>query len=600
MIRTVSSSLPTFKTVKFQSGLNILLADVAAVSTGRHTRNSAGKTSLVEVIHFLLGADADKNSLFKSAGHDSHTFSMEVHVSSQWILVTRTGQKDKDRRIYLSDEHAAAVGLILDREDDGKGFISNETWKAFLGSTWFALPMNREGTIFEGKSAPTFRQLIGYFARRRKDSGMDLIEKNGKDQQPGSVQVALSYLLGLDWEIPRQFQYMRERRKHATALRMAVKEGELGQLFGTAAEIRPELARTEERIAILRAQIDTFQVHDSYKELAGQASRLRDRVTEVTFELAEADSAVEYMKKSFDAEAPPAYADVETLYRAAGIELPSVALRRFEDVEAFQASVTANRQSYLRDQIDETKRHRDQSAADLVKFSGERTEILKKLDGKGAFEDLIRLREAFGENVSRAETLRSKLQHAAALENNITQMKAEAAELELKLQQNYEQNEDKIKRATVLVDKAISKLYDDRTGNLIIESSRSGPKFRIDIQGGGNKGGIDMMKIFCFDTMLLRIAFERFKPSLQFLVHDSHLFDGVDSRQVAQALVYGKAVADEIGGQYIVTLNSDEFHSANASSDLPLDEFVNTVKLADDETGGLFGYRFDLKKAAPQ
>ena len=52
MIRTVSSSLPTFKTLTFTPGLNLLLADVAKTSTDRHTRNSAGKTSLVEIIHF--------------------------------------------------------------------------------------------------------------------------------------------------------------------------------------------------------------------------------------------------------------------------------------------------------------------------------------------------------------------------------------------------------------------------------------------------------------------------------------------------------------------------------------------------------------------
>jgi uncharacterized protein YydD (DUF2326 family) len=584
--------------VVFHQGLNILLADVSADSTDRHTRNSAGKTSLVEVIHFLLGADADKNSLLKSAGHDKHSFSMEVQVAGRWILATRTGEKDKARRVYLSDEDADAFRLTLDKDENGRGFISNETWKAFLGTQWFGLPFEREGTPFEGKSVPTFRQLIGYFARRRKEGGIDVIDKNGKYQQLGSVQVSLSYLLGLDWQIAREFQLMRERKKHAASLRAAIKEGELGQLFGTTAEIRPELARTEEKAGALREQLDTFQVHDSYKELARKASDLKDRITSITFELAEAESSVEYLKKALETEAPPAYTDLKALYHAAGIELPGVALRRFEDVEEFRNSITTNRLGYLQKEIDETISHRDELSNDLAKLSAERSDILITLDGKGAFEDLIALREALGEQVSRAETLRSKLQHAGALENNQTQMKAEAAELELKLLQNYEQDEEKIKRATVLVDRAIRELYDDRNGNLIIEASRTGPKFSIDIQGGGNKGGIDMMKIFCFDTMLLNISFDHFKPGPQFLIHDSHLFDGVDSRQVAQALVYGKNVADRIGGQYIVTLNSDEFESANAVSDMPLGEFVNPVTLTDDEAGGLFGYRFDLNQSA--
>ncbi|HUX22961.1 MAG TPA: ABC-three component system protein, partial [Spirochaetia bacterium] len=360
-------------------------------------------------------------------------------------------------------------------------------------------------------------------------------------------------------------------------------------------EIRPELARVEEKIGVVRSQVGSFQVHDSYRELADHASSLKDRAYDITLALAEADSAVEYMAKSLGQEAQPTYADVERLYAAAGIELPGVALRRFDDVKAFQASVAANRQQYLQEQIEEVINRRNDLARDLEATTADRTGILQVLDGKGAFEDLMRLQERLGELVSRAEILRSKLQHAAVLESNKTQLKAEAAALELKLQHSYESSENAIKRATVLVDRAISTLYDDRIGNLIVEASRTGPRFRIDIQGGGNKGGIDMMKLFCFDTMLLRISHELFGPGPRTLVHDSHLFDGVDSRQVARSLTYGQAVADDIAGQYIVALNSDEFEQANVASEAPLNKFVNRVRLADDEAGGLFGFRFDIE-----
>ena len=61
--------------------------------------------------------------------------------------------------------------------------------------------------------------------------------------------------------------------------------------------------------------------------------------------------------------------------------------------------------------------------------------------------------------------------------------------------------------------------------------SKNGPQIDISIQGGGNKGGIDLMKIFCFDTMLYEgVSDQLGGPG--FLVHDSHLFDGVDVRQV--------------------------------------------------------------------
>ncbi|WP_311271307.1 ABC-three component system protein [Sphingobium sp. WCS2017Hpa-17] len=597
MIRSISSTLPSFKALTFEPGLNILLADVAEQSTDRHTRNSAGKTSLVEILHFLLGSEAGKGSLFKHEALINHIFTVEFFLADRWVRASRSGTSDD--RIILSSADAEALGFAPARDlfdsDDTPTTISVDSWKAILGSLWFGLPAHQSDSTADTKGAPTFRQLAGYFARRRKSGGLNSIEKNSSDQQPSSWQVSLSYLLGLDWRVARRFQDMRDRKKVISALGKAIKDGELGQIFGTTAEIRPELARVEEQIERLRAQVGSFQVHESYRELAAQASALKDRANEITFALAEAESAVDYITKALEQEIPPGYADVERLYAAAGVELPDVALRRFDEVKAFQASVATNRRLYLRQQIDEIVAQRDDLTVKLQDASDKRTRILQSLDGKGAFEDLIRLREQFGEMVSRAETLRSKLQHAATLENNKVQLKAEAADLELALQHSHEQAEDCIKRATVLVDHAIRKLYDDRTGNLIIEASRTGPKFRIEIQGGGNKGGIDMMKLFCFDAALLRIAYDRFKPGPGILVHDSHLFDGVDSRQVAQALVFGMAIAEEVGGQYIVALNSDEFDKADLASDVRFQPYVNSVKLTDDEAGGLFGFRFDLE-----
>jgi len=78
-----------------------------------------------------------------------------------------------------------------------------------------------------------------------------------------------------------------------------------------------------------------------------------------------------------------------------------------------------------------------------------------------------------------------------------------------------------------------------------------------------------------------------------FLVHDSHLFDGVDERQVAKALELGAMHAKEHGYQYIITMNSDAIPGEGFSADFNIMEYVNKVRLTDaQETGGLFGVRF--------
>ena len=79
-----------------------------------------------------------------------------------------------------------------------------------------------------------------------------------------------------------------------------------------------------------------------------------------------------------------------------------------------------------------------------------------------------------------------------------------------------------------------------------------------------------------------------------FLIHDSHLFDGMDSRQVGHALQIGAETAAKYGFQYIVTLNSDTLELPDVRRSFDPSPYLLPIRLTDaTESGGLFGFRFD-------
>ena len=63
MIRELKSDLESFKTLTFGPGLNVILADKSPDATDLQSRNGAGKTSFVELVHLTLrrGCEATKH-----------------------------------------------------------------------------------------------------------------------------------------------------------------------------------------------------------------------------------------------------------------------------------------------------------------------------------------------------------------------------------------------------------------------------------------------------------------------------------------------------------------------------------------------------------
>jgi uncharacterized protein YydD (DUF2326 family) len=82
VIRRIGSDLASFKTLTFRPGLNILLADKSDGATDRQSRNGAGKTSLIDLIHFLFGGKADPDSIFRSEALDSSTFEVDFDLGT--------------------------------------------------------------------------------------------------------------------------------------------------------------------------------------------------------------------------------------------------------------------------------------------------------------------------------------------------------------------------------------------------------------------------------------------------------------------------------------------------------------------------------------
>jgi uncharacterized protein YydD (DUF2326 family) len=301
---------------------------------------------------------------------------------------------------------------------------------------------------------------------------------------------------------------------------------------------------------------------------------------------------LEHLQASLEAEKPPENAHLRELYSAVGVELPGVALRRFEEVRGFYESIIQNRRVHLEDEIARTRTRLSDGERTLTSLDNERSIIFKTLEGHGALEDFVQLQKTLADCEATAASLRERFQAAEILEGEATQLEIDRSNLKRRLQEDHQQRRAVLDETILLIAETISELYDDRSGEFVVEATRNGPEFRIKI-AGDRGGGISNVEIFCFDLTLLKLVSKRLGGP-GFLVHDSHLFDGVDERQVATALLLGSRATAGRGLQYIVTMNSDVFYRLPLSSEINPERVVLSTRISDEtDTGGLFGFRFE-------
>lgn len=354
MIHAVFSSDERFKRLELRPGLNILLAERRPDAADNDTRNGVGKSSLISLIHFVLGGNVGKKSIFATDALRDLTFGLDIDIGDRRRLAARVGATPgtvtiihapvEERSADLADGEDAArhepVAPPDEDADEAPEADSHETsdpqldvevlelpgmepepapqriktsqWLNLLREAWYpGLPED---------DGPSTRTLLTYAARQATGGGFEDPFKIVPAQSAGDSQVAVSYLLGLDWSLADAWHDVRKREKNVKALTKALRDGELKSFtVGSVAKLRTQVTLAERRVAELRESASNFQVIPSFGELEIEANRLSREIRQGIDDNVIDRALLDQLRDSYDTELPPAAVEVAAMYEAAGV-----------------------------------------------------------------------------------------------------------------------------------------------------------------------------------------------------------------------------------------------------------------------------------------
>jgi uncharacterized protein YydD (DUF2326 family) len=590
VIHSIYSSLPSFKSLAFHSGLNIVTAEKTPGASVRQTRNGAGKSSILDIVHFILGGscvkpkgDPQKDCPFRLPALSDYFFGLSFDMANGHVSAERTGSNPQEVVVEAENTSHWPHRPVTDRES-GQQRMRVKDWNSVLGAEFFGLPS------VVPKHGPKFRAVFPYFARRQIDGGLAAPQSFFEKQSVGDQQVALSFLFGLDWRVSQELQLVRDKKRSFETIRREANKGVLQRFVGNAGELRSQLKVAQNKADQLRKQIEAFQVLPEYHDLEREASSLANRLSQLANENAIDEERLEMLRAALAAESEPDMKDVVNLFQEAGVVLSGLVVHRIEEIKAFHQAVLRNRRSHLETEIVDSEQRLGVRRNQMNEADARRLQILAILSAHGALDQLTRLQEEAARLLATTEDLRRQYNDAKTLEALKSEINLEIAKLNQSLIRDIEEHQEVIDAAVILFEEFSGSLSEHQ-GHLTVEATEQGPKFDT-VVPSGRSVGIKNMQIFCFDLTLITL-WTRKHMGPGFLIHDSHLFDGVDSRQVAKAIEIGAERAEAEGFQYIITLNSDMLPLDEFSRDFNVEEYILDVHLDDStDTGGLFGFRF--------
>ena len=586
MIHRIYSTLPKFKTLELHPGLNVLLAEKTPGARKDQTRNAAGKSTTLEIIHYLLGADIDQESIFLNPAISAETFGMTFDCAGEKTTVERIASPAALKNAFYFP--AGVPGALADdvkTDDEGEPYVPIKGWRSVLGQSAFGL--SAEPATFE----PKFRSLFSYLCRRNEAAFFEPKRQSLK-QLEWDQDVAIAFFLGLEWRILSAMEKLRKREQELKRLKKELSgSGVVAELIGTAAQLRARLAVQRTKADAYAARLASFQVLPEYEEFEKEASRLRGEIGTLRDDNILDRQLMDQLEAALRDEHAPQDTDLSRLYEAVGVQLPGTAKKHLDDIRRFHEAIIQNRRKHLSHEITAARRRIEDRTKVAEEKEKREKELVQLLDGRGALQHHTELQLEHARMRAEVEELERRLKVAHRIETGAADLNVERAELHRQLVNDHAERAAILEEAVVLFDE-LSRTLSERSSVLRVEPTDTGLCIKVEGGPDARATGIKEQQVFCFDMMLAVLLSRRRPEWLGFLVHDSRLFDAMEERQIAAAFEVGAKMAEKYGFQYIVTLNDDRVPHREFSNGFDFKKYELNIRLNDEtEDGGLLGCR---------
>lgn len=504
----IASPGEVIREIPFNKGINLIVDE----SDGEVTGNSVGKTTVLKLVDFCLGAKPKIIYEDPENKKESYTlvrdYLVENKISASLYLTENLDDKQA-KSVVIERNFLPRKNVV--RKIDGKSYTESE-FEEKLTELFFPSQVGKK---------PTFRQIISHNIRYSDLSVSNTLKTLDRYTSDAEYETLYLFLLGCDFSKGNTKQEILQRIQQENVFRKRLEKVQTKSAYESA------LALIELEIKDLDKKKSALNINESFEEDLNSLNKLRYEINLMSNEIGNLnirrDLIEETKNELSSAAAEIDLSQLELIYKQAYRNISGLH-KTFEDLVIYHNQMVAERILYISKELPslEDKIHKKNvNLKNLLKREREFSERVSKSDSFEELENLISELNYKYRDKGEYESIISQLD---AVEENIKTYESDLNDIDNELfsdefeavikQQVNKFNEHFSATSDVLYGEKYALKYDkivNRKGQKLYKFSAFNTNF-----SSGKKQG----EISCFDIAYTLFADEENIPCMHFLLND--------------------------------------------------------------------------------
>ena len=505
----ITSGDKVIREIEFHKGLNLIVDESEHQITG----NSVGKTTVLKLVDFCLGAD--KKNIYV----DPETKRVEYKLVKDFliennVLITLTLSSDLDNdeanEIVLERNFLSSVKEGI-RRINGQQILA-ENFEMELGKTLF--PDHLE-------DKPSFRQIISHNIRYKDENINNTLKTLDKYTSDAEYETLYLFLFGCEFTKGNSKQEILTKLKQEDTYKNRLEKNQTKTAYETA------LSLINNDIEELNKKKSSFNLNENFEKDLNKLNQVKYEVNKLSSSIGKLNIRKNLIKET-EAELKSSKSDIdlrqlEIIYEQATTKVKTIQ-KSFSDLVSFHNTMIEEKVKYITKELPALEKSLAENNIFLKRLLDEEKKIASAISKSDSFEELEKVIVELTEKHRKKGEFENIIQQLNEVDSNIKEFNKQLSEIDNELfSDSFEQVvKTQLNKFNKHFASISSELYGEQYAikpdiftNRIGQRLYKFSSFNANMSSGKKQG-----EISCFDMAYTLFADDENIPCLHFLLND--------------------------------------------------------------------------------